>query len=67
MGFFMGYGPADDKDSKETLAKAIELGCTFWDSAVVYGAGPTKHSWESFCEGAEPVIKSLWLPSAVSK
>lgn len=39
MGFSMGYGPAKDEDSKKTLAKAVELGCVFWDSAVVYGAG----------------------------
>ena len=39
MGFSQSYGPAVDADSKKTLAKAIELGCTFWDSAVVYGSG----------------------------
>jgi len=39
MGFSQGYGPAIDENSKKTLAKAIELGCTFWDSAVVYGGG----------------------------
>ncbi|KAJ9096334.1 hypothetical protein QFC21_005154 [Naganishia friedmannii] len=39
MGFSMGYGPAKDEESLQTLAKAVELGCTFWDSAVVYGAG----------------------------
>jgi aryl-alcohol dehydrogenase-like predicted oxidoreductase len=39
MGFSQGYGPAKDEESLETLAKAVELGCTFWDSAVVYGCG----------------------------
>ncbi|KAE8543009.1 hypothetical protein D1P53_000496 [Cryptococcus gattii VGV] len=39
MGFSMGYGPADDNVSKITLKKALDLGCTFWDSAVVYGKG----------------------------
>jgi aryl-alcohol dehydrogenase-like predicted oxidoreductase len=39
MGFSQSYGPAKDEESLETLAKAVELGCTFWDSAVVYGAG----------------------------
>jgi aryl-alcohol dehydrogenase-like predicted oxidoreductase len=39
MGFSQSYGPAVDKESKKTLAKAIEVGCTFWDTAVVYGAG----------------------------
>lgn len=39
MGFSMSYGPADDNVSKLTLKKALDLGCTFWDSAVVYGKG----------------------------
>lgn len=39
MGFSQGYGPAKDEESLQTLAKAVELGCTFWDSAVVYGCG----------------------------
>lgn len=39
MGFSQSYGPAKDDESKRTLAKALELGCTFWDSAAVYGGG----------------------------
>lgn len=39
MGFSMSYGPADDKTSLETLQHAVDLGCTFWDTAVVYGKG----------------------------
>jgi len=39
MGFSMSYGPADDNVSRQTLARALELGCTFWDTAVVYGRG----------------------------
>lgn len=39
MGFSQSYGPAKDEESLQTLAKAVELGCTFWDSAVVYGGG----------------------------
>lgn len=39
MSFSKIYGPADDKESLQTLAKAVELGCTFWDTAVVYGVG----------------------------
>jgi len=39
MSFSHAYGPANDDDSKKTLTKAVELGCTFWDSAVVYGGG----------------------------
>ncbi len=39
MSFSQGYGPADDKVSVQTLQKALDLGCTFWDTAVVYGKG----------------------------
>lgn len=39
MGLSQGYGPADEKVSLQTLARAVELGCTFWDTAVVYGKG----------------------------
>lgn len=39
MGFSQSYGPAKDEESLQTLAKAVELGCTFWDSAAVYGCG----------------------------
>lgn len=33
------YGPADDAKSPLVLAKAVELGCTFWDTAIAYGLG----------------------------
>jgi aryl-alcohol dehydrogenase-like predicted oxidoreductase len=39
MGFSQSYGPAKDEESLQTLAKAVELGCTFWDTAAVYGCG----------------------------
>lgn len=33
------YGPVDDAESHKTLKTALEIGCTFWDTAVLYGAG----------------------------
>lgn len=39
MSLSGGYGKADDDDSLKVLAKAIKLGCTFWDTAQVYGNG----------------------------
>jgi aryl-alcohol dehydrogenase-like predicted oxidoreductase len=39
MGLSQGYGPADDATSLQTLKHALDLGCTFWDTAVVYGKG----------------------------
>jgi len=37
MGMSQSYGPAEDGESIATLHRAIELGCTFLDTAEVYG------------------------------
>jgi aryl-alcohol dehydrogenase-like predicted oxidoreductase len=37
MGMSQSYGQADEKESIATLHRAIELGCTFLDTAQVYG------------------------------
>jgi len=37
MGMSQFYGPADETESIATLHRAIELGCTFLDTAEVYG------------------------------
>lgn len=37
MGMSEFYGPRNDNESKAVLHKAIELGCTFFDSADTYG------------------------------
>jgi aryl-alcohol dehydrogenase-like predicted oxidoreductase len=37
MGMSQSYGPADEQESIATLYRAIELGCTFLDTAEVYG------------------------------
>ncbi|KAG8898378.1 hypothetical protein FRB99_007487, partial [Tulasnella sp. 403] len=39
MGMSDYYGPHDDDKSHATLAEALKLGCTFWDTADVYGVG----------------------------
>ncbi len=39
MGMSQSYGPADDNESLRVLDRAVELGCNFWDTADVYGAG----------------------------
>ncbi|KAH8547784.1 putative oxidoreductase, partial [Umbelopsis sp. PMI_123] len=33
------YGKVDDDNSIKLLNKALEIGCNFWDTADVYGAG----------------------------
>ena len=37
MGMSQSYGPADENESIATLHRAIELGCTFLDTAQIYG------------------------------
>jgi aryl-alcohol dehydrogenase-like predicted oxidoreductase len=37
MGMSQSYGPADETESIATLHRAIDLGCTFFDTAEVYG------------------------------
>ncbi len=37
MGMSQSYGPADEAESIATLNRAIELGCTFLDTAEGYG------------------------------
>lgn len=37
MGMSQSYGPADETESIATLHRAIELGCTFFDTAEGYG------------------------------
>src|SRR3546814_10562964 len=37
MGMSQSYGPADDDESIAVLPPALELGCNFFDTAVVYG------------------------------
>ena len=39
MGMSQSYGPFDDHESLQVLDRAIELGCDFWDTADLYGAG----------------------------
>jgi aryl-alcohol dehydrogenase-like predicted oxidoreductase len=39
MGMSQSYGPANDDESLATLARALEIGITFWDTADVYGFG----------------------------
>lgn len=37
MGMSQSYGPADETESIATIHRSIELGCTFLDTAEVYG------------------------------
>jgi len=37
MGMSQSYGPADETESLATIDRALELGCTFLDTAEAYG------------------------------
>ena len=37
MGMSQSYGPADERESIATLHRALELGCSFFDTAQGYG------------------------------
>ncbi|KAJ1728332.1 hypothetical protein LPJ61_004088 [Coemansia biformis] len=39
MGMSRMYGEVDEEQSIEVLNHAIDIGCTFWDTADVYGCG----------------------------
>jgi aryl-alcohol dehydrogenase-like predicted oxidoreductase len=39
MGMSHGYGLPDDGESRRVLARALELGVSFWDTADFYGNG----------------------------
>ena len=39
MGMSEFYGAADESENLATLARAIEIGVTFWDTADAYGTG----------------------------
>jgi aryl-alcohol dehydrogenase-like predicted oxidoreductase len=39
MGMSKFYGPSDEEESIATIHRALELGCTFLDTADLYGSG----------------------------
>ncbi len=45
------YGPTDDKSSLDSVKKALDLGCTFFDTADVYGHGHSEELLGKALEG----------------
>ena len=56
--FGNSYGPTDDKTSLQALKKALDLGCTFFDTADVYGHG---HSEDLLGQAIEGRRDSVFL------
>ena len=53
MGMSHAYGaPADRKEMTELLAQAVDLGCTFFDTAEVYGTPERSHDNEELLGNA---------------
>ncbi|WP_062649201.1 aldo/keto reductase [Streptomyces maremycinicus] len=48
MGMSFAYGPADAKESRATLERALELGVTMFDTADAYGAGENERFLSPF-------------------
>ncbi len=51
MGMSQSYGPADAEESRATLERALALGCTFWDTAEVYGPFTNETLLGTFLKG----------------
>jgi aryl-alcohol dehydrogenase-like predicted oxidoreductase len=56
------YGPTNDKASIEAVRRAVDLGCTFFDTADVYGWG---HSEEILGEALEGRREGVHLATKV--
>ncbi|MFI7497529.1 aldo/keto reductase [Streptomyces sp. NPDC049687] len=48
MGMSFAYGPSDEKESRATLERALELGVTLYDTADAYGAGENERFLSPF-------------------
>ncbi|RSH93609.1 hypothetical protein EHS25_006255 [Saitozyma podzolica] len=63
MSLSGGYGPADDDESLKVLARAYELGCTFWDTAAVYGMGHNEELIGRFLKATPGAREKLFIGS----
>lgn len=63
MGLSYHRGPTNDEESLATLAKAVELGCTFWDTASVYGYGHNEELIGRFIKESGVPRDSLFIGS----
>lgn len=58
MGISEFYGASDDSESLKTLARALELGVNFFDSADTYGTGHNETLIGKFIKMGGPARQS---------
>ncbi|MGH7547976.1 MAG: aldo/keto reductase [Gemmatimonadales bacterium] len=56
------YGPTDDAESRRTVRRALDLGCSFYDTADVYGHG---HSEEILGEALAGIRQNVIVATKV--
>ncbi len=58
-----GWTGSDDRESLASLTRAIELGCTFFDTAWVYGEGRSERLFgDAHRRAASPVVVATKIP-----
>ncbi|ORX37922.1 NADP-dependent oxidoreductase domain-containing protein [Kockovaella imperatae] len=63
MSLSHAYGPADDDESIRVLKTALDSGCTFWDTAVVYGMGHNESLIGRFLKENPDAREKLFIAS----
>jgi aryl-alcohol dehydrogenase-like predicted oxidoreductase len=58
MGMSEFYGPTDDAQSHSTMARALELGVNFFDSADIYGSGHNETLIGQFLQAGGPARRA---------
>lgn len=58
MGMSEFYGPTDDAQSHSTMARALELGVNFFDSADIYGSGHNETLIGRFLKAGGPARRA---------
>lgn len=57
MGMSHAYGQPDDKESIATIHRAIDLGCTFFDTAEIYGPFTNEELVGRALKGRRPAVQ----------